>query len=434
LTGEFGDSPVPVVFSAGSGATAEAVVRSWSPSLVVVSVPAISHGAWTVAVPRGCELMYPPRFQVSPAPRIYINNNANNADGFDTITTLAYDPDTGAVTPMGPPTSIGLPASRRPGCRDSLMIAGGPQRLYASGDTGVAVFDIDLDTGALHPSGNGAPYLSGSTGGAALHYSAGAYVWLASDAGVVAWRVGVSNILVDRTTVSPSPASAMAFFGLLPTRVYTTRGDGRFDGWSVAYQTGANNTRMPVLAALDGSPYGTPQASASASAIVYSFRTGLDDALYVPTGAGLGLWDVAPGSHAATEVAGSPFSLNPPSGSLGRPLIYSAPRSRPMYMAASGSELIVGATLDAAGVPSASPGSPWSFAPDLTNVSCLTGAAGATPSSPQRLIAIDAGNRRINVFDVPVRGEKPIPVPGSPFTMTDTPSELASGIAVLGDL
>ena len=61
----------------------------------------------------------------------------------------------------------------------------------------------------------------------------------------------------------------------------------------------------------------------------------------------------------------------------------------------------------------------------------MVAVAGATLGSV-RLIASDAGNRRIGVFDLPAGGAMPVPVAGSPFSMTYTPSELASGIAVLG--
>jgi alkylation response protein AidB-like acyl-CoA dehydrogenase len=73
---------------------------------------------------------------------------------------------------------------------------------------------------------------------------------------------------------------------------------------------------------------------------------------------------------------------------------------------------------------------PWDFTPALTNLSCLAAVDGPAPVSA-RLLAVDAGNRRIGVLDVPADGGQPVPVTGSPFQLTDTPSELASGIAVL---
>jgi hypothetical protein len=44
---------------------------------------------------------------------------------------------------------------------------------------------------------------------------------------------------------------------------------------------------------------------------------------------------------------------------------------------------------------------------------------------------VNPGNRRIGVFDLPPGGGRPVPVTGSPFALTETPAELASGLAVL---
>ena len=431
LTGDFGDKPVPIAFSGyppGEGAQVE--VRSWSPTQVVVSVPTLGWGSWQVTALHGCELQPTPTFTVLPPPRIYIHNNADDADGSDTITTLAYDPASGALTQLGPPTSLGLHASHQPGCRSSLLIAGSPSRLQAAGDNGIAVFDIDRATGALSPIA-GSPFLTGATGGATLRYSVGAYLWAATDAGVMAWRFDAGGRLVNRTKISAAPARSITLFGQLPTRVYTTRGDDTFDAWSASYKpgqdTGNGAITMPVLAPLTGSPFGTPDTSAPAAGTAFATNNNL---LYVPSPAGLRLWQVV---VTATEVPGSPFALNAPSGTLGAPLLFGGVRTpTTIYMPSMGSGYIVGAIADTTGAPSAAPGSPWNFAPDVTNLSCMTTAA-ASPGGT-RLIASDAGNRRIAVFDLPGGAAKPIPVAGSPFTMTETPSELASGIAVLVSL
>jgi hypothetical protein len=185
---------------------------------------------------------------------------------------------------------------------------------------------------------------------------------------------------------------------------------------------------MPVLTPLAGSPFGAPMASAPASGIAYAVRAD-DDLLYVPSAAGLRAWRVE-GPRAVTEIAGSPFALTPPSGTLSAPLFLGSRTARTIYMAGTGSGYVVGAALDDAGAPSALPGSPWNFAPDVTNISCMTTARGPT-TTILRLIASDAGNRRIAVFDLPAGAAKPVAVPGSPFQLTDTPSDLASGIVVL---
>jgi hypothetical protein len=426
LTGEFGDRQMPIMFSSGDFST-QAIVRSWSPSQVVVSAPDISWGRWSVTLPPGgCILSPEPSFQAIPPARVYINNNANDADGFNTVTAMAFDLETGALTPMGKPRSIGIPASRRAGC-NSLELN---RRLYASGDTGVAALDIDPATGALLPALNGSPFLSGSTGGAAVHHS-GAYVWTATDDGVAIWRIaaGAGGSLLGPERISTLSARSMTFFGLRPSKLYTTRGDDTFDAWSVSYPSlGGGQIPLPVLTPVEGSPYGTPGPSQAASGITYATMPD-DDMLYVPSTEGLRVWRTS-GGASVTEVAGSPFALNPPSGTLGRPVFASSSsRTSTIYMAGIGTGYIVAATLDEAGIPTQVAGSPWNFAPDVTNISCLTRATSA--SGAVRLIATDAGNRRIAVFDLPAGSTTPVPVPGSPFVMADTPSELASGIAIL---
>ena len=433
LTGEFGDKPVPIAFSNGSSAGDQVEVRSWSPTQVVVEVPVLDWGSWQLSALHGCVPSTVPTFQVLPPPRIYIQNNADAADGFDSITTMIYDPASGALTPMGPPTSLGLRASHQPGCSSSPLIAGSPPRLYAAGDNGVAVFNIDRATGALSPLPSGSPALSGATGGGALRYSVGAYLWAATDAGIMTWRFAADDgHLVNRTKISAVPAKQLMLFGQLPSRLYTTRGDDTFDAWSVSYaagpDTGNGAITMPVVTPLTGSPFGTPDSSAPGAGI--AFAASASNLLYVPSAAGLRLWQVV---VTATEVPGSPFALNAPSGTLGTPLRFTAPRQpTTLYMPSVGSGYIVGATADADGIPTAAPGSPWNFAPDVTNLSCMTAVA-ASPGG-FRLIASDAGNRRIAVFDLPTGAAKPVPVTGSPFAMTETPSELASGIAVLVSL
>jgi hypothetical protein len=423
LTGEFGDHKMAVTFSA-EGSSTRAIVRSWSPTQVVVSAPDISWGRWSVTLPGGCQLTPAPVFQAIPPARVYINNNANDADGFNTVTAMAFDLDTGALTPTGKPRSIGLPASRHAGCSSAQLVGVG---LYASGDTGVASLDIDPATGALLPTLSDSPVLSGSTGGTAVH-SVGAFVWTATDDGVVVWRRGPGGSLVDRRLLSTSSARDLMLFGSIrPFKLYATRGDNTFDAWSVSYQPlEAGGFPSPVLTPLDGSPFGTPVASPAGGITYMNMPDG--DMLYVPSAEGLRVWS-AGGSSPVTELAGSPFALNPPDGTLSRPLLIGRGRTRTIYMAGVGTGYIVAATLDEAGTPTQVPGSPWNFAPSVTNLSCMI--ATSSPSGAVRLIATDAGNRRIAVFDLPAGSAAPVPVPGSPFVMADTPSELASGIAVL---
>jgi hypothetical protein len=233
--------------------------------------------------------------------------------------------------------------------------------------------------------------------------------------------------------VSTAPATTARPLGNRPSKIFATRGDGTFDAWSVAYRSEApGEIPLPVLTALAGSPFGTQVASPSPSPSGIGLRALRDGnlVLYVPTGAGLGLWSLATG--VPTEIDGSPFLLNPPGGTLGTPLFTGPVNALRIYAAGIGSGYIAAAALDAASVPKPLPGSPWNFAPDLTNISCATLVAGST-AQRVRLIASDAGNRRIGVFDILTDSPTPVSVAGSPFVMTETPSDLASGIATLVD-
>jgi hypothetical protein len=423
LKGSFGDVPVQVLLDAG-GPLHEATVRSWSPSEVVVTVPTVPFGSYRVHLSAGCEPSLSPLLQVLRPPRVYIDNNVNNADGFDTITTLAYDPISGALTSMGPPTSTGVATSGRTGCTRSLAAVGLESKLFASGDTGVAVLDIDLATGALSP---GKVFPSGSTGGGNLAWSVGAFVWQATDGGVVAWHVGGpgGDGLRARTTVTTTPATAMTVVGQLPSRLFTTRGGGTIDTWSVAYAPPPDGVGVvPVATPVNrDAPF---SAGSNDTGLVYLFRRNTGPLLWVPTMAGIGVWQFDPQAQ-PQELTGSPVPLAAPSGTLTTPIVFG--RSA-VYIASAGSEFIAGATVDAASVPSVAPGSPWSFAPDLTNLSCITAIPGPTPDGV-RLLAVDAGNRRVGVFDLPPGEARPVPVAGSPFPLTETPVELASGVAVL---
>ena len=423
LTGRFGDTPVKVLLDSGS-IEHEATVVSWSPSQVVVTVPPSDPGDFSVKLSTGCVPQYQPHFVVAPPPRVYIHNNTNGADGFDSITTLAYDPDSGVLSPLGPPTSMGLAASGRPGCSDSLLLYGG--RLYASGDTGVAVFDVDARTGGLQPI-DGSPFASGSTGGAGL--GAGTYIWQATDGGIVSWTRGNGEWLSDRVNVTTTPAASMLLSGTIrPVEILAARGDGTLDAWSMTYALLGDRLPVPVAMPLAGSPY-PASATGSGVGIKFSGPLGSVEHVHVGTPAGLGVWERDRQTGRLAEVSGSPFPLAAPSGVLSGSYLGLGSRNK-MYLVSTGSGYLVGATLDASGRPTAMPGSPWNYSPDLTNLSCFTSASGATAGAV-RLIALDAGNGRVGVFDPPAGdGGRPVPVVGSPFALSQTPSELASGIAV----
>jgi len=433
LTGTFGNTPQNVTFWDVFNNHAQADVQSWSPSQVVVSVPRLELGSWRVSPPGDCTLA---SFDVTVPSRVYIDNNVNGADGFGSITTMEYDLYSGALKQLGQPTSTGIPASGRPGCSNSLVLADITSvlknlrvhhdlRLYASGDTGVAVFDIDPASGALRPFQAGL-FAAGATGGRSVHYTGDTYVWAATAVGVVAFTQDFDGHLKYTNLLSTLAATSIALAG---DRLYATRTDGMFDAWAVTYPLDLSQfPGRPVLTRLDGSPYGQP--SASPAGITYRATRDGNGLLYATTTAGLRLWSVD-SSGIPKEIDGSPFVLGLPGSTPGDPVFINQAGSSRMYLASVGSGSIVGAKIDSSGAPTPAAGSPWSYAPDLTNISCMIVAPGRSPNNPM-LIASDAGNRRIGVFDVALDTGKPVPVAGSPFVMTETPSERASGIAVLG--
>jgi hypothetical protein len=437
LTGEFGDARMPIQFW-DLFETVDVDVQSWSPSRVVLKVPNVAWGSWSVRLPGGCVVPPAPwSFEVTPPSRIYIDNNVNNADGFDTITTMAYDPATGALKQLGPPTSTGLPATGRTGCSRSLALGpvppfldGSPMRLYVSGNTGVAALEIDRASGALRLVSSAATPVAGSTGFTALRYTSG-YAWAAANAGIVAWANGVDNRLAHARKISTAAATDFALVGAPPSRLYAARGDGTFDAWSIAYESDPANgfATLPVLTALGGSPFGGPAGPPLSLPAQLLHRVSADgqDLLYVSTSAGLGLWRIDP-AGVPTEVGGSPFALGLPAGTPSSPL-FADPGV--IYIAGTGSSSIAAAVVDRAGVPSSLSGSPWSLAPGVTNISCAVLAPGRAAHNP-RLIVSDAGHRRLGVFEILGDAPAPAPVAGSPFAMTDTPADLAAGLVVLG--
>jgi hypothetical protein len=102
---------------------------------------------------------------------------------------------------MGPPTSIGIPASHRPGCGDSIVIAGHPPRLYQNDpadSTGPLPVLTPLDGSPYGTPGAAAP-------GAEIVYAARRneddLLYVTTTAGLGLWRI-------DRSTRKPprSPA------------------------------------------------------------------------------------------------------------------------------------------------------------------------------------------------------------------------------------
>ena len=430
-----------------------APVLRWSDTSIVATVPELPEGEYDfaeigangVGAVAPCDSYSCPRFVVRLPPRIYLNNNADDTSGFSTVTTLTYDPDTGAMTQLGSPTSLGMPATGIPGCSRSIIVDAQNRRLYAAAATGIAVFAIDSATGALSPI-PGSPFLSGAQDARGMMVttngeSGGTRLWLAQHSGaLVSWTVDeATGELTDRTTFPTSPADEITMItlaiqgdGAPSSFVYTNADDGTFAGFSTSpgvgmgFCDGGEYCATPgggtPLTALPSSPFGSPLPAGTPAWIT----TAPADLLIAPTGTGLSFWttDFSGVPGVPFQIQGSPLPLTSPGGPLGLP----ATGDGPVFMPASGSSYIVGVqTNGIAAPPQVLPGSPWNLGPALTNLSCL-----ALANFGGRLFAVDAGHKRIGVYDwgPGANGTAPTltPVPGSPFRVS-TPYENVNGIA-----
>ena len=416
----------------------EATVKSWTVKHIVAVIPDVPYsGEYWVKVVTACgdtvspvptinNDASPPVITVVMPPRIYVHANANDANGHDTITTLAYDAATGAVTQLGAPTSLGMPALGAPGCSRTVFLEDGGRRLYVSGATGVAAFDVDPTDGTLSPI-PGSPFLSGSSGAHGMqiawdgeHYR----VWLMHDSGaLVTWIIDDSTgALAQRSSYQVAPGDDLALLGSgSGSRLYSNGRDGTVAG----YATDPTAT-PPSVTALPASPYGTPSATASSFGISAAYPS----MLLVPSTSGLALWNVDPTTGVPAEAAGSPFtSIEPPSGAMEMPAAveWSIPGTGydgiGSVMGAWGSGYVVGFAINS-GVPTALSGSPWNVG--LSNVSCVGMISDDVSPSP-RVLALDAGNKRVGIYDYDPEHGTMTPVSGSPFSFDA--SELANGFA-----
>jgi hypothetical protein len=154
-----------------------------------------------------------------------------------------------------------------------------------------------------------------------------------------------------------------------------------------------------------------------------AIRTGHDQ-LFVPGDDGqIAVWDLDPVTGVPTEAtaAGSPFDLNPSnlSGHFDSPVF--SPSGHAMYIAPNDSGSVFGVTLDAAGVPTAIGGSPWS-ATGIADISCEVMSRDGS-----MIIAVGESESVVAVFKL--NGDTPSQVVGSPFAHT-TPETTASGLAI----
>jgi 6-phosphogluconolactonase (cycloisomerase 2 family) len=341
-------------------------------------------------------------------PSIYLENDSVAAGtGFDTVTALAFDPSTGAVTQIGNELELGVAPAGYGGCSSSAFVHERTRRLFVTGDTAVAVFDIDPVTGGLTPV-TGSPFALNMTGGyAVITNAAGTRLFVG---GYASSQIAVLDIANDGSLahVTGSPFTSPQGTDTIALSqnemyLYGNHYGGTFESFSVA-ATGAV----------------TSLAATQTGGTAIQRRPGTDH-LYVPAGNGnLGVWTIeADGS--LTAVAGSPFPLAPPAGVLDTPA-FTADGAR-MYVGPDGSGNLLGYSLAADGTPTALAGSPWDVTASLTDISCV-----AVSADGAYLIAVGEGQQRVGVFALDAAGT-PTEVANSPFSYTPANAS-SSGIAI----
>jgi 6-phosphogluconolactonase (cycloisomerase 2 family) len=406
LTGErFGSTQGASTVTVGGIA---ATVQSWSDTSITIAVPDVVPGDADVIVTTTSGATAPQPFRVILPPSIYLeNDNAAAGTGFDTVTALAFDPSTGAVTQIGTELDLGVAASSYGGCSSSAFVHERTRRLFVTGSTAVAVFDIDPVTGGLAPV-TGSPFALNMTRAyAVITNAAGTRLFVG---GYESSQIAVLDIANDGslTHVTGSPFSSPQGTDTIAlsqneTYLYGNHYGGTFESFSVA-ATGAV----------------TSLAMTQTGGTAIQRRPGADQ-LYVPASDGsLGVWTIET-DGSLTALTGSPFALAPPAGVLDTPA-FTADGAR-MYIGPDNSGYLLGYSLAADGTPTALAGSPWNVTASLTDISCIAVSADGT-----YLIAVGEEQQRVGVFALDAAGA-PTEVANSPFSYAPATAS-SSGLAI----
>jgi len=383
-----------------------ATVETWSDTSIVAAIPDVLPGDAEVVVSTAAGASAPDSVRVILPPRAYIENNANAADGFNTLTVMGFEAATGALAELGV-ISTGVPAPSFGGCVTSLVLHEPTRRLFASGTVGVAVFAIDPVTGMLAPI-PGSPFPSPSGMGIDVN-AAGTRLWQAGAAD----NVSVFNI-AETGALVPVPGSP---FAATPSPdVLVASRDGNF-----VYANTEGNvlhafsvTASGALTPLPGSPYATPGFSYSIAQ-----RPGRDQ-IYIGQGQTLEVWQPAPGTGVPAQITGSPFAVTVPAGNPQH--IAFTPDGSRAYIGADNGGYIAGVNLDAGGAVTVMAGSPWNVTATLADISCM-----AMSRDGSHLVALAEGKKLVGVFKFGANGT-PSQVTNSPFSITSL--ENMSGLAI----
>jgi hypothetical protein len=384
-----------------------ATVTSWSDTSIAIKIPDVMPGDADVVVTTAGGMSAPMTFTVVLPPTIYIDNGQSGTDGFDSVSALAFDPATGAVTQIGQPVSMGVAASGYGGCSTSLWINTPTRHLFASGSGKFAVFNINPVSGALTPVA-GSPFdAGGGRSFSVLTNAAGNRLWIDNFGST---NVGVFDLAADGT---PTPVAGSPFASPFASDTMTLSKDetilyvnyygGAFSGFTVA-STGA----MTPL---------TTQTAGGGTGIMR--RPGTDQ-LFVPTESNTFGVFTAASDGTVTQLTGSPFMAAAPGPTL-QVGAFTADGSR-LYFADFGRAAIVGFDLAADGTPTAITGSPWTFG--TTSFS----SCAAVAQDGSYLIATNTGASSVGVFALDATGT-PTLAAGSPFSFMPANTS-ANGLAI----
>ena len=418
ITGEnFGDAQDDSTITVGGTA---ATVQSWSDTAIVAAIPDLFPGDEPVVVTTGGGSTDPETVRVILPPRVYLDNGIDTAtpgDGFGSITIMAFDPTTGALSELGV-VSTKVRSQGFAGCVTSVVVHEQTRRLFVGGREGIAVFAIDPVTGMLtHVPGS--PSAASVGGGGIDIDAAGSRLWRADLAGTMAvFDIG-SGGMATQVTGSPfavSPAPDVLAASRDGTFVYANAEDTNLDVFH-GYSVTANGALTP----LPGSPFAKGEFSFSIS------RRAAHDQLYIaisPIGGGpaksLQVWQPAPGTGVPAQIPGSPFPFTVAAGTPH--FVTFTPDGNRAYIGVRSGASVIVMNLAANGAPTPITGSPFVFTGAVTNFSCMQ-----VSRDGGYLIANDEGGKDIGVFSLAADGT-PTQVPGSPFAITT--QDDSSGLAI----
>lgn len=384
-----------------------ATITSWSDTSIVLTVPDVLPQDAPVVVTTAGGASAPQTFAVILPPTIYVENSID-ASVEDTVTVLSFDPTTGAATQVGDPVPTGEPPYTYGGCSQAIAIHIPTRRLFVSGATALAVFEIDPVTGALTAVA-GSPFATGGAGAEQVIVNAAgtrAFVANYGSSNITVFDVGADGALAP---VTGSPFAGQTSRDNLvlskdETYLYVNGYEAVFGGFAID----ASGALTPLA---DGTHPG-------GSAI--ERRPGTDQ-FFIPTYDGhLAVW-TADATGAVTALAGSPFSLAPPAGGPNG-MAFTADGAR-AYVATDNAGYLLGYALDAAGTPTALAGSPWDVTATTSDISCI-----AVARDSAYAITLNEAAQSVGVFSLDADGA-PTQVTNSPFSFVPATSS-ASGVAI----